>query len=194
MKKSGSSVQEHRTLQQPSLTSESILLHLICSCFAMGVSILWQLLEPCCKTGVSIYVELLMPCCKTGVWILLEFSLLMAGVFQQIFSLTPLEVCALTFLTDGLATIGGNVCLTMKWQNLLAMLVLLLAASDWHVPQYLPFHSLMCRTLSCMCCYVLRSAYPMLVAVAFFVPTFGKQGRLSFAPSSAAKPASSEAL
>ena len=104
--------------------------------------------------------------------------------------LTPLEVCALTFLTDGLATIGGNVCLTMKWQNLLAMLVLLLAASDWHVPQHLPFHSLMCRTLSCMCCYVLRSAYPMLVAVAFFVPTFGKQGRLSFAPSSAAKPAS----
>ena len=136
--------------------------------------VLEQLLEPCFKTGVSISVELL----SLLVWVL-----------QQILSLTPLEACALTFLADGFATIGCNVFSTMMWQNLLTMLVLLLASLDWHVPQYLPFYSLICRTLSCTCCYVLRSTYPMVVAVAFVVPTFGKQGRLPFAPSSAAKPA-----
>ena len=159
-------------------------------CWRTGLSMLWQLLGSGVKTAVSIFMDFLSPCCKTVGWFLLEFSLLMPGTFQHILSLTPLEVCALTSLTDGLATIGGNVFPNMMWQNLLAVMVLLLATAGWHVPQQLPCHSLMCRTLSCMCCYVLRSTHPMLVPVAFFVPTFGKQGRLPFAPSSTVKSAS----
>ena len=132
----------------------------------------------CRKTGVSILLQLL-----------LELSLFMTAVFQRILVLTPLEVCALIFLTDALTTAACNV-FPMMWQISLAMLVLLLVSSGWHVPEHLPFHSLICRTLSCMCCHVLHSTCPLVVAVAFFMLTFGKQGRLSFAPSSAAKPAS----
>ena len=55
----------------------------------------------CCQTGVSILLQLL-----------LEFSLLMTAVFQRILVLTPLEVCALIFLTDALGNNGSMQCLS----------------------------------------------------------------------------------
>ena len=115
----------------------------------------------------------------------------MARVFQQILSLTPLEVCALTVLVEELSTTGYDVLPNMIWQPLLAACVLLLASAEWHVPQQLFLRSFICSTISCLCCYVLQPTCPLIAAVAFFAPTFGKQGRLPFQPSGAAKPAPS---
>ena len=123
-------------------TGFSILLQFIGSCCKTGRAVLLPLLQPCFQIGLfSFFVcrltfaRVLAPCFKIGVTISLKLCLDIARVLQQILSLTPLEVCALTVLVEELSTTGYDVLPNMIWQPLLAACVLLLASAEWHVPK-----------------------------------------------------------
>ena len=60
-------------------------------------------------------------------------------------------------------------------QSVLAVLVLLLAMSDWHVPSIMPHHYKVCRLCSAMCMQALYPSSPTLICWAFADPTFGKR-------------------
>ena len=56
----------------------------------------------------------------------------------------------------------------------LALLVLTLSDTDWHVPRWLPRHQLLCKMLTAMCMHTLRTDYAC-TTMAFLLPTFGKR-------------------
>ena len=56
----------------------------------------------------------------------------------------------------------------------LALLILTLSATDWHVPRWLPRHQLLCKMLTAMCMHTLRTDYAC-TTMAFLLPTFGKR-------------------
>ena len=55
-----------------------------------------------------------------------------------------------------------------------ALLILALSVTDWHVPQWLPRHQLLCKILTAVCMYTLRVDYAC-TTMAFLLPTFGKR-------------------
>ena len=62
-------------------------------------------------------------------------------------------------------------------QTVLAIFVLILALSDWHVPSTMPHHYNVCRLFSAMCMQALYPSSPTLICWAFADPTFGKRSQ-----------------
>ena len=56
----------------------------------------------------------------------------------------------------------------------LALLILALLVTDWHVPRWLPRHQLLCKLLTAVCMHMLRMDYAC-TTMAFLLPTFGKR-------------------
>ena len=56
----------------------------------------------------------------------------------------------------------------------LALHILTLSATDWHVPRWLPCHELLCKMLTAVCMHTLQTDYAC-TTMAFLLPTFGKR-------------------
>ena len=56
----------------------------------------------------------------------------------------------------------------------LALLILALSVTDWHVPRWLPRHQLLCKILTAVCMHTLRMDYAC-TTMAFLLPTFRKR-------------------
>ena len=60
-------------------------------------------------------------------------------------------------------------------QIILAVTSLFLAARDWHVPQFISYHYILCRFLSAICMHALFPYSLTFTCLAFLYPTFGKR-------------------
>ena len=90
-------------------------------------------------------------------------------------------------LYSNLSTLETGACFTVVdasesgcegVQTVLAVLVLLLALSDCHVPSPMAHHYNVCRFLSAMCMHALYPYSPSLIYCAFVDPTFGKDAKI----------------
>ena len=82
---------------------------------------------------------------------------------------SPLEMSACIVIVDTSEHEGQNI------QTALAVLILLLAVSDWHVPLTVQSHYTICRLLSSMCMQALFPSAIALICWAFAHPTFRKK-------------------
>ena len=63
---------------------------------------------------------------------------------------SPLDMCAWIVVVDGCETENG-------FQIALAVTSLLLAACDWHVPQFIRYHNLVCRLIDTIWAWPMRA-------------------------------------
>ena len=99
-----------------------------------------------------------------------SFIVAMTYVIQSVLQSTvsALEVVACIVLVEGSLE---DQCI----RKVLTVSLLLLALSDWHVPQAVPHHHAGCRLLSAMCMQALCPHSLVMLLIAFVCPTFGKR-------------------
>ena len=103
----------------------------------------------------------------------LEFELVRSMFMVVLQSMpSPLEMCSCIAVVDGCETKNN-------FQIALAITSLLLAACDWHVPQFIRYHNLVCRLISAMCMQALFPYWPKISCLAILYPTFGKRAQMS---------------
>ncbi len=101
----------------------------------------------------------------TSAWTLLQYMRKL--VLQS--TVSPLEIGACIVIVDSIEHEGQSV------QRVLAIVILFLAGSDWHIPFTVQHHYIVCRFLSSMCMQALFPSSTALICWAFAHPTFGKR-------------------
>ena len=130
-----------------------------------------------CRSGVAVIVEFLtamsMVFCR-NVLMLLEMvmSMFMAALRKTYSALDVVARFFTAVLQSMLSPLEIGACIVVAGANrtecrcdqlVLAVIVLLLASCNWHVPQNMPHHHKVCRLLSAMCMHALYPTSPTMI-------------------------------